>query len=154
MEERERLQLRGLLPPRAVNMEVQVHLLPLVSNANSLQGDMPQALKLACIVQVGRLVDDLLYGRDYVEPDEVKVSENWKFAGENFSIWMQQDVESPKSHPPTRICFLKTPVLPQIENCRHDYAGGKQYLQTSHSQVHATCCCVTPYRVGASRTIM
>lgn len=25
------------------------------------------------VLQVGRLVDDLLYGRDYVEPDEVKV---------------------------------------------------------------------------------
>ena len=46
MEERERLQLRGLLPPRAVTMEIQV----------------------------GRLVDDLIYGRDYVEPEEVRVS--------------------------------------------------------------------------------
>ena len=46
MEERERLQLRGLLPPRTVTMEIQV----------------------------GRLVDDLIYGRDYVEPEEVRVN--------------------------------------------------------------------------------
>jgi hypothetical protein len=37
MEERERLQLRGLLPPRAVNMEVQVYHLPNVFPGYGLQ---------------------------------------------------------------------------------------------------------------------